>query len=186
MLPPQSDHLMRRRGGIRQRAQLKSSILRVIVIGAVLIAASWPASAATDVRGEPQNVQLRAENASTKEVLDALSAKFKLNYKLPPTINRSLTGIYSGSLRQVLARILDGNDYIVISNDSVEVVVLGASAVTSVAPGTSIARVENLGAPVVSSATPSVPTVPGTSPPGGPVVASASPPPPLATYLPAP
>src|SRR5262245_29640778 len=108
----------------------------MVVIGALLSMMPGPASAATQVRGQQDDLRINAENASIREVLDALSVQFKLTYKLPPGIGRNLTGLYSGSLRKALARILDGNDYIVMVSDSgVEVVVLGASGTiaTSVA-----------------------------------------------------
>src|SRR5216683_2760429 len=70
-----------------------------------LLGAPFPALDATLVLGQPTDVQLRAENASTREVLDALSASFKITYKLPPNTGRDVTGVYSGTLRQVLARI---------------------------------------------------------------------------------
>ena len=79
-------------------------------------------------------MQLRAENASTREALEALAATFKLTYELPSTIDRELTGLYSGTLSQVLGRILEGNDYVVkIADDGVEVIVLSASSTGGVA-----------------------------------------------------
>ena len=94
-----------------------------------------PTSAATEVRGQADVIQLRAENASIKEVLTALSERFKLTYKLPPTANRVFTGLYSGGLQQVLSRILDGNDYIInVSDDGIEVIVLRASGATTPVP----------------------------------------------------
>jgi hypothetical protein len=153
------------------------------VIGALLGATLGAASAATEVRGQPAEMQLRAENASTREVLDALSAAFKLSYKLPPNIGRNVTGLYSGTLHQVLGRILDGNDYIVkVSDNGVEVVVLGASAATAIAAsGQAIARSENTTAPAVAPSRPtaSTPTLPAATP----TLPASAAPPPLASYL---
>jgi hypothetical protein len=104
------------------------------VIVAVLIMTPAPALAAAEVRGQPANMQLHAQNASIREVLDALSSEFKLTYQLPPNIGRKVSGLYSGTLRQVLTRVLDGNDYIVeVSDGSIKVVVLGASGKSAVA-----------------------------------------------------
>jgi hypothetical protein len=175
MRQPNDDHFSCERRCNTQCARAKTALLYAAVIGA-LSATLGAASAATEVRGQPDEMQLRAENASTREVLDALSVTFKLTYKLPPNIGRNVTGLYSGTLHQVLGRILDGNDYIVkVSDNGVEVVVLGASAATAIAAsGQVIARSENTTAPAVppSRPTASTPTLP----------ASAAPPP-LASYL---
>src|SRR5262245_24620499 len=149
--------------------------------------------AGTEVRGNPDDLQLRAENASTREILNALSAAFKLTFKLPPNIGRPITGVYSGTLHQVLGRILDGNDYIVkVSNNGTEIVILGASGATAIATsGHAITKSGNAVAPSVQPS--SKPTSPGPKlavptsspvlPPSGPILPDSSPPPPLATYL---
>lgn len=107
------------------------------LIGFALVAitfASAPASAASEVQGDLADMQLLVDNASTKEVLHALSTSFGLVYSLPANVGRNTSGAYSGTLRQVLARILDGTDYILkVSDSTVEVVVLGASGVATVA-----------------------------------------------------
>jgi hypothetical protein len=88
-----------------------------------------PARAGTEVLGQPDAMHLRAEHASTSEVLAALAASFNLTYKLPRNIDRNLNGLYSGSLRLVLARILDGTDHVVKNSDNgIEVIVLRASS----------------------------------------------------------
>jgi hypothetical protein len=75
-------------------------------------------------------------------------------------IDRDLNGLYSGSLRGVLARILDGTDYFVKNaEDGIEVVVLRASSTS--------------GAPAVA--------VPNSASPAN--QAASSPLPPLASYL---
>jgi hypothetical protein len=93
-----------------------------------------PSQAATDVQGQPDHVQVQAENATVGEVLHALSGKFGLSYKIPEDVARTITGTFSGTLRQVLDRLLDGNDYIVNASDgSLEVLVLRASGTVAVA-----------------------------------------------------
>jgi len=101
-----------------------------------------------------------------------------------------MTGHYSGTLRAVLARILDGNDYVVEFSDvGIEVRVLGVStAIAHVAPG-------QFSAPVASSpAAPSTPVaaaasenaVPSPAPaakPSAPALPTAKPVPPLSNYL---
>ena len=100
----------------------------------VVLLSALPAFALTEVQGQQDNLQVQTQNASIREILDALSAKFKVTYKLSPNVSRVLTGQYSGTLRQILTRVLDGNDYIVnASDDGIEIIVLGASGTTAVA-----------------------------------------------------
>jgi hypothetical protein len=183
---------------VRERRCSLGSWGKATVVCGAASAALWcltfgPALAGTEVRGNPDDFQLRAENASTREILNALSAAFKLTYRLPPNIGRPMTGVYSGTLHQVLARILDGNDYIVkVSNNGTEVVILGTSGATAIATsGHAIAKNENAVAPSVQSSfkptstgpKPAVPTSSPVLPASGPILPDSSPPPPLATYL---
>ena len=177
MRQPNDNHLVgaRRRDPFGPRANL--AITAVAMIGALLSITLRSASAATQVRGQQDDLQITAQNASIREVLDALSARFKLTYKLSPGIGRYLTGLYSGTLHQALARILDGNDYIVeVTDDGVEVVVLGTSGRIVNAPvSQTVAASENTVAPLAPSK-PAAALKP--IPPY-----SKSSPPPLATYL---
>jgi hypothetical protein len=150
-------------------------------MAALLGTSSGSAWAATEVQGQLDEMQLRAENASTREVLEALSATFKLTYKLPPTVDHDLTGLYSGTLPQVLGRILEGNDYIVkVADDAIEIIVLraagpsGAAAVA--ASGNAVVARESTVGPRVSASL-------RTPPSPAPIVTTSSSLPPLASYL---
>jgi hypothetical protein len=159
------------------------------VFAAVIGSMPGPASAVSEVDREEDTVKLRAENASIREVLDALSGKFKVSYKVPSNLPRNVTGEYSGALNQVLARILDGNDYVVeTSEDGVKIVVLGASGG---APSSSVAAVaaavpapasRELPAPAPSSRPPLLSSGPNL-PAANPSLPFSRPVPPLATYL---
>src|SRR4051812_17461826 len=83
------------------------------------------ASARCEVKitGTAADLQLLAEGASTGEALEALARSFGVGLRLPPNVGRTLSGTYAGDLRQVIARILDGSDYILkVSEDRFEVV----------------------------------------------------------------
>jgi hypothetical protein len=159
-------------------------ITSTILIGTLLATTVRPVSAASEVQGDSDNLQLRVDNASTKEALDALSAKFGLIYKLPPDISRTMTGTYSGTIQKVLSRILDGTDYIVTrSSENIEIVVIGMSGPNlGTAAGTSIARIAT--PPATASPKPTAPTASeGSRPVALPIVAAAPSPPPLSNYL---
>jgi hypothetical protein len=64
--------------------------------------------AKTDVEGQSDAVRITAKDASISEVLAALSAQLNLKYTFLPELDHPIEGVYSGSLQQVLARILDG------------------------------------------------------------------------------
>ena len=157
-------------------SSLRCGIIAIAAFALCFLAEQRPATAASEVQGGPNDMRLVLENASTEEALQALAGSFSLVYSLPANSGRTLTGTYSGTLRQVLARILDRTDYILkVAEETVEVVVLGASGGSSIvsAPG---------GSNVVSASQ----FGPKSAVPVGPIVPAAlssKAPPPLASYL---
>lgn len=147
---------------------------------AVLAALPCQAQGTVQIDGRVDDMQVRLENAPIAQVLADLGRRFGLTYRRVPSINRPLTGRYAGTLNQVLARVLDGTDYILeVSDQSVTLVVLGVSA-----PATRI------GSNPVVSAAPTEPAPPSTTAPDRTTspAALASPPagqvPPLSNFLP--
>lgn len=136
----------------------------VCLILAPALAVQSPARAGSEVQGGPGDLRLSVDNASTREVLQILANSFGVTFSLPASAGRNLSGTYSGTLRQVLARVLDGTDYILkVSEDAVEVVILGAS-----------------GAPAIASSRPPIVAQNNVIPAA---FTSKAPPPPLASYL---
>jgi hypothetical protein len=87
-----------------------------------------PAVAETKIEGQADDLQVHADNAPIKEIFEALSARFNLTYNFAPSTGRILSGLYSGSLKQVVARVLDGNDYVLgVVDDHIRIIVLNAS-----------------------------------------------------------
>jgi hypothetical protein len=87
-----------------------------------------PAFALTDIQGAADDLRVSAQNATIVEILDALSGRFKFTYTMRSPSARSLNGTYSGTLRETLTRVLDGNDYIAkLSASGLDIVVLGPS-----------------------------------------------------------
>ena len=147
---------------------LRSAVIATASFAFSLVASQAPAQAASEVQGDPTDMRLLVESASTEEALQALAGSFGLVYSLPANSGRTLTGIYSGTLRQVLARILDRTDYILkIEDGAVEVVVLGAAG----------------GSSVVSASPPFAPKNVTTTGRIAPSALSSKGPPPLASYL---
>lgn len=152
----------------------RSALSTAAILAGVLVWLS-PALPAADTEGQRENMQLNADNASMGEILQALSSRFSLTYRLPANINRTITGSYRGSLRQVLGRVLDGNDYIVRETEAgLDVVILAPSLIT-IAPNSQAQQFVDPRPPTIASAAPVTPT-------SG-AVAAAAPPPPLSSFL---
>jgi len=105
------------------RARLVSASIALALLLSVSLA-----SAATEIQGTPDDLQLKLENATIIEILNALSTRFNVTFKARSHNPRLLTGVYSGTLRETLTRVLNGNDYILeISDEGLEILILGAS-----------------------------------------------------------
>jgi hypothetical protein len=176
---------------VRQVARLAAVAVVVLATSAAGLSV---AKAAADVQGEINSVQLRAENASTREVLDALAAKFGLRYKLTVHIGREVGGSYSGTLRQVLARVLDGTDYVVqVNGDGIKVTVFGPSGATAVAAngqppglppgGASSSAAQPAASTAMLAPTAVAPMSIASVPAATPILPAATTPPPLQAYL---
>jgi hypothetical protein len=84
------------------------------------------AGAEVQLSGTQDNVVLRANNATMAEILSGMSSTFNLRIELTGTPVRQFTGAYTGSLRRVLSRLLDGEDYIINSTaGGMEIILLG-------------------------------------------------------------
>jgi hypothetical protein len=93
---------------------------------------------AAEVRlsGTQDRVVLQTHDATMPEILAALRSAFNLEVKLNGATARRFTGVYAGSVRQVLSRILAGDDYVIrTASNGISIRLLGNSAAdSSVAP----------------------------------------------------
>jgi hypothetical protein len=79
-----------------------------------------------NVRGNLAAVQLDARQSTITDVLSALSAAFHISYRSSIALDEVVNGSYAGSLSRVIARVLDGYDYVIKRDDSkLEVLVFG-------------------------------------------------------------
>jgi hypothetical protein len=175
-------HFISQRSCSLLAGRVKLAGIRAVLISLLLGFNLAPARAGTEVQGQLDALQLRAENASTREVLEALAASFKLTYELPPNIDRTWNGLYSGSLNRVLARILHDTNYFIKSSDNgIEVIVLRVSgpydAFAGAASSAAATTTENA---VPPSSRPAARAQPASAP----KPTTSPPPPPLASYLP--
>jgi len=100
---------------------LVSAILGAWLLGAPSVSAEF------SVIGESEDIQIEVENASVKDVMEALGANFGLRYRSMVPLSRRLTGTHRGPLQRVIGRLLDGYDCVVkTDSDGIEVTVHGA------------------------------------------------------------
>jgi len=78
--------------------------------------------------GTQDYVVMQANDATIPEILAALRWAFDLEVKLQGDTARKFTGVYSGSVRKVLSRLLIGNDYVLRSgSEGISIVLIGSS-----------------------------------------------------------
>jgi hypothetical protein len=101
-------------------------ILAAILVGGALATATTPSLAEMRVRGSPEAVRIEARDSSVAEILSALSSAFNMRYQSSANLDKRLSGTYTGPLSRVLARILDGYNFVVkTDNGTLAVTVLG-------------------------------------------------------------
>ncbi len=82
--------------------------------------------------GTPDRVVLTTNDATIADILVALRSAFDVEVNLTGGTARKFTGVYSGSVRRVLSRLLTGNDYVLRSNpDGISIRLFGNSAADS-------------------------------------------------------
>jgi hypothetical protein len=115
----------RRRDGIP--AMRKSIVLGLAAALAVLGSAA--ANAEVRISGTADNMVLRTEGATLGDVLAGLAATSHARIEVAGATSQQFTGIYSGSLREVLSRLLAHVDHVVrIAPDRITIVVVGPGA----------------------------------------------------------
>jgi hypothetical protein len=112
---------------------------------AIMLIYGVPATAGAEVRieGTAAAVHVSTSQDTIADVLSALGAAFKLRYRTAVPLNATAVPAYSGSVRQVIARLLDGYNYLMrIDQETIEISVFGSRgqvAIPSPAPATKAA-----------------------------------------------
>jgi hypothetical protein len=82
--------------------------------------------------GTLDRVVLTTNDATIADILVALRSAFDVEVNLTGGTARKFTGVYSGSIRRVLSRLLTGNDYVLRSGpDGISIRLFGNSAADS-------------------------------------------------------
>ena len=141
------------------RAMSKSARSRqrlgLAALVACLAAAPGVALASAQVSGTAQSVSVDAQNSTLKEVLSALGRNFHLQLQSSANLDKPISGTYHGSLQRIVARLLEGYNFIIQTNQGgLQVTVLG----TQGGPSTAVAAVAS---PSSGQASPSRQTAAG-------------------------
>src|ERR1700688_849425 len=110
---------------------------------AIILTYGVPATAGAEVRieGNAAAVHVSTSQDTIADVLSALGAAFKLHYRTAVPLNATTGPTYSGSLRQVIARILDGYNYLVkVDRETTEIIVLGSRGQVAIPSTTPAAK----------------------------------------------
>src|SRR6201999_2925856 len=86
------------------------------------------------VDGPASDVRVSAQDATVSDVLSALAERFGMRFR-GAVGERRISANFDGSLRQVIARVLNGYDYVIsVHGDGLEVMVLGTASPNAVPP----------------------------------------------------
>jgi hypothetical protein len=78
------------------------------------------------VQGDPKAVRVDARQTTIADVLSGLASAFNIRYRSSIALNDVRNGTYSGPLRQVISRVLDGYNYVIKYEDSkLNIIVVG-------------------------------------------------------------
>jgi hypothetical protein len=85
-----------------------------------------PTHAEVRVNGDAAAIHVEATQSNVAEVLSALESTVRLRVRTSMLLNRDVSGSYTGSLAQILPRLLQGYNYVIRRQASeIEVTVIG-------------------------------------------------------------
>jgi hypothetical protein len=119
-----------RRAGLRRSRRALALLLGLCVCGAAGVA-----RAAVLVEGTPAAVRVTADQAAISDVLAAVTGNFNARYRSAIPLDAPAGPAYAGSFAQVIARLLDGYNYVVKRDEqATEIVVFGRHGEVAIPP----------------------------------------------------
>lgn len=100
------------KGGAVVRCAIVSFAGRIAVAAMLLLCALLSARAEILLQGDAAAVRIEVTQATVGEILAALRERYNVHHRTTIALDRPLTGTYAGPLPRVLARVLDGYDYV--------------------------------------------------------------------------
>lgn len=83
------------------------------LVMSAIAACAGAANATVRISGTPEQMALQAQGATMAEIASAIEARLAVRIGLKGSTERHFTGVYTGSLRGVLSRLLMGVDHLV-------------------------------------------------------------------------
>jgi hypothetical protein len=101
-------------------------ILATLLLGISAAGAPVIARAEVHVEGTVAAVRVTTNKDAIPDVLSALAAPFNVRYRTSVPLDGNASSAYSGSLVQVISRLLNGYNYVIAHDqETIEIVVLG-------------------------------------------------------------
>ena len=116
----------RERSALRDRLRAGSLAARALLLATLIGAGASVAGAEVRVQGDIRAIRIDATQSQVSEVLSALGPALNVRYRASIPLEGAIEGTFTGSLREVLSRVLDGFNYFIkAGRHTIEVVVLG-------------------------------------------------------------
>jgi hypothetical protein len=123
--PRQFSHLRRR---------LHAPRWSVAVLFGLSVGVVTPARAEVKIEGTVAALRVTTDNDAIYDVLSKLAATFNVHYRTSVRLDTAAGARYSGSLAEVIRRLLNGYSYVIKKQqDAIEVVVVGNDAGQAIA-----------------------------------------------------
>ncbi len=117
----------------RAAAHVRRLATIIALLAIVTAISSIAARAEVLVEGDAAALRVYARESQVAEVLSALG-RMQVRVRTSIALDKVVSGTYSGSLRQVLARVLEGYNYVIKPVDTAaEVVVIGVRGERAIA-----------------------------------------------------
>jgi hypothetical protein len=116
---------------------------RYLVAAVTALACGFATSASAEVHVEGDLSALRvATNGDTlSDVFSAFGSSFDVKYRTAVPLDAEISGVYSGSLSQVVSRLLDGYNYVIKKDQGlIEIIVFGKRGEVAVPPKAPMAK----------------------------------------------
>jgi len=102
-----------------------------------VLACGLPAVAAAEVHveGSPAAVRITTNQDAISDVLSAITATFHVRYRTAVPLTETANANYSGSFERVIARLLEGYNYVIKKEqETTEIVVFGKHGEATIPP----------------------------------------------------
>jgi len=108
------------------RPRCSIDILATLLLSILAAGAPTIAPAEVHVEGTVAAVRVTTNKDAVPDVLSALAAPFHVRYRTSVPLDGNASSAYSGSLVQVISRLLGGYSYVIAHDqETIEIVILG-------------------------------------------------------------